>query len=60
MLKHPPSLGGPAREGMLVIEVLSQKLMGLVEFRGKAYLDVGVGVAPLRSVWGTISTGWLE
>ena len=43
MLKHPPILGGPAQEGMLVIDVLSQKLMGLVEFYGEAYLDVGCG-----------------
>lgn len=40
-LSHRPTLGGPAQENMLVVEILSEKLQSLVPLQGENYLDVG-------------------
>jgi 2-polyprenyl-3-methyl-5-hydroxy-6-metoxy-1,4-benzoquinol methylase len=40
---HNPVRGGPADDGMMVVDVLSTKLERLIQFGGFRYLDVGCG-----------------
>lgn len=52
-LNHRPTLGGPAEEGMQVVEVLSEKLLRLTYFRGESYLDIGCGNGTFTLLLGT-------